>query len=138
MTQPADDISPMPEATPDKGPLMPKATVIVLAICVNVCVFGLGLAVGGHEWRKVGFQAGVVLILSTIVVAVVTGLMHSAYCRGWQRGLKTLTIEPDDTPSSTTRNDDVVRLVTITEPKEDDRGSGSEPLFLGIHITALG
>lgn len=67
-------------------PPVPKMTVAILLVTATVFVFGLGMAVGGDEWRKVGgFQPGIAMVVAAVLVSFGTALLHLAYCKGWNR-----------------------------------------------------
>jgi len=67
-------------------PRIPAATATVLVGAAGLLLFGLGLAVGGHEWQQPGeFQPGVALVVLTLMLAGYVWTLHLAYCRGWRR-----------------------------------------------------
>lgn len=79
-----------PANTAVPRPPMPKLLLAALLLAATVFVYGLGMAMGGHEWQKAGrFQPGIALIVGAFLLAIPTGLMYLSYCHGWyQRGLQ--------------------------------------------------
>ncbi len=101
-------------------PPMPKATITVYVIAATIVVFGLGMAVGGHEWQRIGLQTGIVLIAGAVALAICTGLMHLAYSAGWKK--RGMVVEP--TPGS------------AQDPSTENQGAPTAPAVSAAPTTS--
>jgi hypothetical protein len=116
MSDPSMDETTTTRPTNDLPP-MPKATITVYVILATIVVFGLGMAVGGHEWQRIGLQTGIVLIAGSVTLAIGTGLMHLAYSAGWKkRGIVVHSAQTNARDLSTEDQTDPTESTALSVP----------------------
>ncbi len=120
---------------------MPKATIVVYVIAATIVVFGLGMAVGGHEWQRIGMQTGIVLVAGAVALAICTGLMHLAYSAGWKkRGIVVNVARANaqdlstEQPSAPTSLDASTALTTSHNPADVESGAGGAARVPEPHV----